>query len=78
MRSLFLLSGLVASALGAPATSYSGGGGGAHVLHQKRSDEVHYDAWVKREPADPASKVPVRIALKQRNLERAMDLVLEV
>ncbi|GJN77804.1 hypothetical protein PLIIFM63780_001297 [Purpureocillium lilacinum] len=77
MRSLFLLSGLVASALGAPATSYSGGGG-AHVLHQKRSDEVHYDAWVKREPADPASKVPVRIALKQRNLERAMDLVLEV
>ncbi|UNI14693.1 Tripeptidyl-peptidase I [Purpureocillium takamizusanense] len=72
---LLLLGGLVAGGLSAPAVSH---GGGAHVLHQKRSDETHHDVWVKREPADPATRVPVRIALKQRNLERGMDLVLEV
>lgn len=32
----------------------------------------------KREAADPSTKVPVRIALKQRNLERGMEFVLEV
>ncbi|UNI15307.1 Tripeptidyl-peptidase I [Purpureocillium takamizusanense] len=72
MRNLVLLSALSACVLSAPA-SY-----GPHVLHQKRSEEWHYDAWVKREAADPTTKVPVSIALKQRNLERGMDLLMEV
>ncbi|KAJ6446394.1 peptidase S8/S53, subtilisin/kexin/sedolisin [Purpureocillium lavendulum] len=74
MRAILLLSGLLAGALGAPTLHDRAG----HVLHQKRSEEVHYNAWVKREAADPNTKVQARVALKQRNLERGMDLIMEV
>ncbi|KAL3963207.1 hypothetical protein ACCO45_000211 [Purpureocillium lilacinum] len=71
-HSLILLSGLFAGALGAPAST------GAHVLHQKRDEEHRYHDWVKRDSLHPDTKVPVSIALTQRNVERGMDLVMEV
>ncbi|KAJ6447263.1 tripeptidyl-peptidase I [Purpureocillium lavendulum] len=72
MRALLLLTALVDGTRSVP-TSTDG-----HILHEKRSDETHFHAWAKREPVDPSIKIPVRIALKQRNVHRGMDLVLEV
>ncbi|KAJ6437187.1 protease S8 tripeptidyl peptidase I [Purpureocillium lavendulum] len=71
-RNLLILCSLVAGTLGAPATT------GAHVLHQKRGDEHRYHDWVRRDTLDPDTKIPVSIALTQRNVERGMDLVMEV
>lgn len=68
-----LLGGLVAGAVAAPA------GADRHVLHERRAvADAAYGRWVKREPLDAATKVPVRLALKQRNLDKGMEYLLEV
>ena len=67
--SLILLSGLFAGALAVPTTS--------HVVHEKRSSSTQ-NRWVKRQALDADTKVPVRIALKQRNLDKGMDYLMEV
>ncbi|EGX93586.1 protease S8 tripeptidyl peptidase I, putative [Cordyceps militaris CM01] len=55
----------IATSLGMPSQ---------HVQHERRS----YQTVVKRAAARSSVEVPVRIALKQRNLERGMDLLMEV
>lgn len=68
-NSLVLLAGLVASGLALPS--------GTHVVHEKR-DLTNTLGWNKREAAKGSEKVPVRIALKQSNLDKGMDYILEV
>ncbi|KAK2609355.1 hypothetical protein QQS21_002136 [Conoideocrella luteorostrata] len=70
MKNAFvLLAGFIAGGLAMPS--------GSHVLHEKR-DLANPMGWTKREAADGAQKVPVRIALKQSNLDKGMDYILEV
>lgn len=59
------LSAFVAAALGVPMDS---------VLHEKRAA----DGMVKRGTLSAEETVPVRIALKQPNLEKGMDLLMDV
>lgn len=62
------LSAFVAAALGMPLETMV-------VQHEKRVNGANL---VKLGTAQPATTVPVRIALSQRNLDRGMDLLLEV
>ncbi|OAR01405.1 hypothetical protein LLEC1_04070 [Akanthomyces lecanii] len=66
---LILLSSLVASALGAPLT-------GDHVVHEKR-DSFAAAKYTKR-AVDANQKLPVRIALKQKNLDKGDQLLMDV
>jgi tripeptidyl-peptidase-1 len=67
--SLLLLSGLLAGVLASPVTH-------DHVVHEKR--DIAHPRWYKRSPLDGDTNIPVRIALKQRNLDRGMDFLMEV
>lgn len=67
--SLVVLNSLLAAgAIAAPT--------GSHVIHEKR--DTNSPRWVKREALNPSTKVPVRIALKQNNLDKGMDYLLDV
>lgn len=66
--SLILLNGLCAGAIAVPT--------GSNTIHEKR--DVSSGRWTKREAPDANAKVPVRIALKQKNLDKGMDYLLEV
>lgn len=59
------LNAFVAAALGVPME---------HVLHEKRG----VSSITKREALPAEQTVPVRIALKQTNLEKGMDLLIDV
>lgn len=48
-----------------------------HVVHEKRDTGLQ-SRWIKRDAVPGATRLPVRIALKQRNLDKGMDLLLEV
>jgi tripeptidyl-peptidase-1 len=48
----------------------------AHVVHEKRA--VTPSRWVKRERLSPAVILPMRIGLKQKNLHRGYDLLMDV
>ncbi|KAK6516966.1 hypothetical protein TWF506_006846 [Arthrobotrys conoides] len=50
--------------------------GSTYVLHEKRATENR--AWFKRSPADHSSVLPMRIGLKQRNLDKGHDLLMEI
>ncbi|KAK6356868.1 hypothetical protein TWF718_001208 [Orbilia javanica] len=47
-----------------------------YVVHEKRAVENH--AWFKRSPAERSSFLPMRIGLKQRNLDKGHDLLMEI
>ncbi|MCJ1306671.1 hypothetical protein MMC25_000314 [Agyrium rufum] len=47
-----------------------------HVLHEKRDGELHQ--WVKRDRAYSDYVLPIRIALRQRNLEHAESFIYDV
>ncbi|KAK6509682.1 hypothetical protein TWF481_004413 [Arthrobotrys musiformis] len=47
-----------------------------HAIHEKREVENH--AWFKRSPAEHSSVLPMRIGLKQRNLDKGHDLLMEI
>lgn len=66
--SLIVLNGLLAGAMAVPT--------GSQVVHEKR--DTNNARWIKREAVDPNTKVPVRIALKQSNLDKGMDYLLDV
>ncbi|KAG5927880.1 hypothetical protein E4U42_001678 [Claviceps africana] len=68
-NALVLLAGLAAAGLSMPSVS--------HVLHEKR-DLNAPTRWTKRQVANSDHNVSVRIALKQENLDKGMDLVMEV
>lgn len=65
--SLIVLNGLLAGAIAVPTSQ---------VVHEKR--DTNNARWIKREAVDPNTKVPVRIALKQSNLDKGMDYLLDV
>lgn len=68
MKLNILLSSLAATALAVPA--------GKLVTHESR--DTLAVGYQKVGPIDRSSRIPVRIALQQRNLENAMDLLLKV
>lgn len=45
-----------------------------HVLHERRTA----NAWSKRDKLDANHILPVRIGLKQKDLDRGMDLLMDV
>ena len=47
-----------------------------HVVHERR--EASLKQWQKREGLGSRSKLPMRIGLKQSNLDRGHDLLMEV
>lgn len=47
-----------------------------HVVHERR--EAQLQTWEKRSPVDPSKKLPMRIGLKQRNLDKGHDLLMGV
>ncbi|KAF3764746.1 subtilisin-like protein [Cryphonectria parasitica EP155] len=55
----------------APATSSS-----KHVLHEKREGRPH--SWQKRSRADAEHVMPIRIALRERNIENAEKYIYDV
>ncbi|EGX88268.1 alkaline serine protease AorO, putative [Cordyceps militaris CM01] len=67
MKSIILLT-LVLGALGFPADS--------HVVHEKR--EVPRQHYVRGEPADAATRLPVQVALKQSNLEQGAQRLYDI
>lgn len=48
-----------------------------HVQHEKRTG-AQERRWVKVERADPHAKLPVRIGLRQRNLQEGHDLLMDM
>ena len=71
MKNAVLLTSLLAvGALAAP--SFTPG----HVLHDKRN--VMHPHWVKRHGLASDSRVPLKIAMKGRNLEEGGKLLMEV
>ncbi|EFX02100.1 protease s8 tripeptidyl peptidase [Grosmannia clavigera kw1407] len=48
-----------------------------HVLHERRSEGAS-NLWARTAKADPAAVLPVRIGLKQQNLERGEEFLLDV
>jgi len=69
LLSVLVLVAATSSALAAPAPV-------THVLHEKRESAPR--AWVKRSRVDPTIILPVRIGLRQNNLERGSKLLDEV
>jgi hypothetical protein len=47
-----------------------------HVLHEKRDYKPHL--WEKRDRATPSQVLPIRIGLRQRNIENAESYIYEV
>jgi hypothetical protein len=69
LLSLLVLAVAAAFAVAAPAPV-------THVLHEKRESAPR--AWVKRSRVDPTIILPVRIGLRQNNLEIGSNLLDEV
>lgn len=65
-----LIAALAAAASAAPATNNA-------VLHEKRQVQSG-SRWVKRDALPADTRLPVRIALKQRNVDKGMDYLMEV
>ncbi len=70
LLALSVLACLVAACEAAPAST------GTHVLHEKR--DVLHPAWKVHSRAPRDYVMPMRFALKQRNLEHAERYILEV
>ncbi|KAI1748924.1 peptidase S8/S53 domain-containing protein [Xylaria castorea] len=72
MRVPTLVAGLACAAIPSLAAPSSSG----HVLHEKRDGEPHL--WQKRDRATPSQVLPIRIGLRQRNLDNAESYIYEV
>lgn len=59
---------LATGAIAGPSTS--------NKLHQTR--DISNDAWTKRNAADPDEPITARFALKQQNVERGHDMLMDV
>ena len=47
-----------------------------HILHEKRA--VEPTAWAKRQPAHGKKVLPMRIGMKQSNLDKGYDMLMDV
>lgn len=68
-----LVAALAAVVAAAPRSTTTGN----HVVHEKRH-LVSNSPWIKRDAIHGDTRLPVRIALKQRNLDKGMDYLMEV
>ncbi len=66
-----VVSSLAVGALAMPAATDN------HVVHEKRDLSPH-SQWTKGDAVDGNARIPVRIALKQRNLDKGMDYIMKV
>ncbi len=48
------------------------------IVHESREDDSQLSRWQKLDKLPADTIVPVRLALKQRNTDRGMDLLMEV
>jgi tripeptidyl-peptidase I len=46
------------------------------AVHERR--QAPHREWIKRDRISPRAKLPVRIGLKQRNLEKGYDFLMDV
>jgi tripeptidyl-peptidase-1 len=49
----------------------------SHALHERHAPE-HTDGWSIVERADPKASLPMRIGLKQSNLDKGHDLLMDM
>ncbi|MCJ1408202.1 hypothetical protein MMC19_002276 [Ptychographa xylographoides] len=70
LLSLVLVGALAAGSFAAPALTLR------HVVHESRRDLPK--TWVKRSAVEADALLPVRVGLKQRNLDKGHDLLMEV
>lgn len=49
----------------------------SHRIHERR-EAGHVEGWVKREIPDGESVVPVRIALRQSNVDAGHDMLMDM
>ncbi|KAK5159672.1 hypothetical protein LTR04_004895 [Oleoguttula sp. CCFEE 6159] len=68
--SLYAIGALVASFIASPAPGIS------HVVHEKRNELPH--GWTRRSEPSHRAVLPMRIALKQRNIDRGHEYLDEV
>ena len=52
-------------------------GRSAYASHEKH-EPGHVDGWVKRERPDPKARLPMRIGLRQSNLEAGHELLMDM
>ncbi|KAG4436952.1 hypothetical protein IFR05_007565 [Cadophora sp. M221] len=64
-------------AFGIAATAQSAAVPKSHVLHEKR-DATSSHQWVKREQISSSAILPMRIGLKQQNLENGRDYLMDI
>ena len=50
----------------------------SHVRHETRDVQQHEARWIKRGKAPADAKLPVRIAISQRNLEYGHDMLMDI
>jgi hypothetical protein len=70
MKSSFFLvaSALVVGSWGLPSSN--------HVVHEKRNKAPH--GWIKRASTNSEMVLPMRVGLKQRNLHKAQEYLMDV
>lgn len=71
---LLLLGALAATATAVPSPGTHGSR--PHVVHEERAQAPR--SWIKRNAVPGEAMLPMRIGLKQRNLERGHDLLMDV
>jgi tripeptidyl-peptidase-1 len=49
----------------------------SHVVHERHEPE-HTEGWTRIERADPIAILPMRIGLKQSNVDRAHELLIDM
>lgn len=67
---------LVVAFASSAITSLAAPSSSKHVLHEKRDGKPHL--WEKRDRATRSQVLPIRIGLRQRNLENAERYIYEV
>jgi tripeptidyl-peptidase I len=50
---------------------------GPYVVHERHTDH-HVRGWSRKERASSVSLLPMRVGLKQRNLDRGHDLLMDM
>ncbi|KAK4234765.1 peptidase S8/S53 domain-containing protein [Achaetomium macrosporum] len=74
------LYGLVLPVLGGPTALRDGASWGiptSHVIHE-RHEPIHLEGWATREPADAEWMLPVRVGLKQSNMDKGHELLMDI
>ncbi|KAK3306236.1 peptidase S8/S53 domain-containing protein [Chaetomium strumarium] len=74
------LCGLIFPVLGGPTAPRDGASKGmpaSNVIHE-RHKPVHLAGWVKREPASAEWMLPVRVGLRQSNVDKGHELLMDI